>query len=99
MADILIRGIEMPDNVEGCEVILRIQPNGEVLDIHKIHIGITAIPLPKGHGNLIDINAPIRVAYYDGTIHETTPSRLLYKHSLLDLPKIIVPAEGDIEDS
>lgn len=54
MADVLIRGIEMPPNVEGCEVILRIQPNGEVLDIHKIHTGVTAIPLPERHGRLKD---------------------------------------------
>lgn len=57
MADVLIRGIEMPCDVEGCEVIIRIQPNGEVLDAHKIHIGATAIPLPEGHGRLIDADA------------------------------------------
>lgn len=57
MADILIRGIEMPDNVEGCEVIIRIQPNGEVLSAHKFHIGATAIPLPEGHGRLGDLDA------------------------------------------
>lgn len=55
MADILIRGIEMPDNVEGCEAIIRIQPNGEVLNAHKFHIGATAIPLPEGHGRLGDL--------------------------------------------
>lgn len=57
MADVLIRGIKMPCNVEGCEVIIRIQPNGEVLDAHKIHIGATAIPLPEEHGRCIDADA------------------------------------------
>lgn len=52
-----------------------------------------AISLPEGHGNLIDVNAPIRVVHHDGTVHKTTPSRLLCKHSLLDLPKVIVPAD------
>lgn len=96
MADILIRGIEMPTNKD---VTIRIDPNGEVY-VYGTYptLLLKAITLPEGHGNLIDINAPIRVAYYDGTIHETTPSRLLYKHSLLDLPKIVVPAEGGGED-
>lgn len=57
MVDVLIRGIEMPCNAEGCEVIIRIQPNGEVLDAHKIHIGATAIPLPDEYGRLGDLDA------------------------------------------
>lgn len=62
MADILIRGI--PYNIgidisEEYEVILRIQPNGDVLDAHKIHIGATALPLPEGHGGLYDRDALI----------------------------------------
>ena len=97
MADILIRGMDIPTNRD---VTIRIDPNGEVYvyDTYPTLL-LKAITLPEGHGNLIDINAPIRVTYYDGTIHETTPSRLLYKHSLLDLPKIIVQAEGDTGDS
>ena len=46
----------MPKNYEGCEVIIRIQPNGEVLDLHGFHIGATAIEVPP-HGDLIDRNA------------------------------------------
>ena len=56
MSGVYIKGIEMPANVEGCEVIIRIQPNGEVLDLHGFHIGATAIPVPD-HGRLIDADA------------------------------------------
>ena len=50
---VYIKGMEMPTNAEGCEVIIRIQPNGEVLDLHGFHIGATAIPVPD-HGDLIE---------------------------------------------
>jgi hypothetical protein len=35
---------------------------------------------------------------YDVIILQTTASQLLCEHSLLDLPKTIVPAEGGRED-
>ena len=59
---VYIKGIEMPKNYEGCEVIIRIQPNGEVLDLHGIHIGATAIPVPP-HGRLIDADEFLKRAF------------------------------------
>lgn len=56
MAGVYIKGIEMPGNAEGCETIIRIQPNGEALDLHGFHIGATAIHVPE-HGRLIDADA------------------------------------------
>ena len=53
MSGVFISGVEMPKNAEGCEVIIRIQPNGEVLDLHGFHIGATALHVPD-HGRLID---------------------------------------------
>lgn len=96
MADILIRGIEMPDNVEGCEVIIRIQPNGEVLNAHKFHIGATAIPLPEGHGRLGDLDAlmPDFVkARWEFFSDGDTFLRLLKN------APTIVPAEGGTDDA
>ena len=101
MADILIRGMEMPKTCGDCPLsALRMDCKLTGRDIshdwmkRKIPDWCPLVPLPEGHGRLIDADAPIRVASYDGTIHETTPSRILCKHSLLDLPKTIVPAEG-----
>jgi hypothetical protein len=95
MADIVIRGMEMPK--EGNWKTIRIYPDGTCAVPNWqgdcTFLPCIAIPLPEGHGNLIDVNAPIKVTHHDGTIHETTPSRLLCKHSMLDLPKIIIPAE------
>lgn len=53
---IYVRGIEMPINAEGCEVIIRIQPNGEVLNLHGFHLDAHAVPVPD-HGRLIDADA------------------------------------------
>lgn len=100
MADILIRGIEMPDNVEGCEVIIRIQPNGEVLNAHKFHIGATAIPLPEGHGDLIDRDAlkkrtPMVIDYSAGGFGTDGSIRPVrgYGDWQIDQAPTIVPAD------
>ena len=53
MSGIYIPKIHLPENAEGCEVIIRIQPDGEVLNLQKIHLGIKAVPVPD-HGRLID---------------------------------------------
>lgn len=48
---ILINGMEMP--IDGNETIIRIQPDGTVLDQYGHHLAITAIPVPP-HDALID---------------------------------------------
>lgn len=53
MSGIYIPKIHLPENAEGWEVIIRIQPDGEVLTLQKIHLGIKAVPVPD-HGRLID---------------------------------------------
>jgi len=73
MAGVYISGIEMPINVDGCEVIIRIQPDGEVLDLHGFHIGATAIPVPD-HSDLIERNAVLHTftPHMNRTLHYTT---------------------------
>ena len=99
MADILIRGMEMPEYCYDCPChngesgYCQLYKDGYLSCIER-PAKCPLVPLPEGHGRLIDADAPIRVACYDGTIHKTTASRLLCEHSLLDLPKTIVPAEG-----
>ena len=51
--NVLIKGMEMPK--EGNETIIRILPDGTVLDQYGHHIGITATPIPP-HGRLGDLN-------------------------------------------
>jgi hypothetical protein len=100
MADVIIRGMNMPKERS---LWLCIKTDGTVYNIKPGGIGTahavgTAVPLPEGHGRLIDADAPVRVVWSDGTIHSTTVSRLLCMHSLLGLPKTIVPAEGGNTD-
>lgn len=100
MADILIRGIEMPCNAEGCEVIIRIQPNGEVLDAHKIHIGATAIPLPEEYGRLIDADALIRDKSDEVTLwcgYEYQDHPVVFEEDIKNAPTI-VPAEREVDN-
>ena len=50
-----ISHLHLPTNNEGCELIIRIQPDGTVLDEHGIHLDAKAIEL-KPHGRLGDID-------------------------------------------
>lgn len=52
MSGIYIPNMKLPEG-EGSETIIRIQPDGEVLDLHKIHLCKQAIAVPD-HGRLID---------------------------------------------
>ena len=104
MADVLIRGIEMPCNAEGCEVIIRIQPNGEVLDAHKIHIGATAISLPEGHGRLGDLDALSESLAESATFKYNKRTSVTWAdafESMIDILEeadTIVPADGGMDN-
>lgn len=50
---VLIKGMKMPEN--GNETIIRIQPNGTILDQYGHHLIIKAVPVPP-HGRLIDVD-------------------------------------------
>lgn len=50
---VLITGVNMPSFGEGNELIVRVLPNGTVLDEHGIYLNAKAIPVPP-HGRLID---------------------------------------------
>lgn len=103
MADILIRGMKMPKNCLYCHFVSYDNDHCVVMDKDIPIYGAKPswcplVPLPEGHGRCIDADAPIRVVWNDGTIHSTTVSRLLCEHSLLDLPKTIVPAEEEVKE-
>jgi len=50
---IYISGLELPDEGFGNETIIRIQPDGTVLDQYGHYLGLNAIPVPKHNGPLI----------------------------------------------
>lgn len=103
MAGIYIPGIEMPKNEDGCEVIIRIQPNGEVFDAGKIHLGLTAIPVPD-HGRLVDADALITTFCEWGTRLERGRKLVITmceaKQAIVDIIEAaptIIPADREVQ--
>ena len=54
MSGLYLSGMEMPK--EGNETILRLMPDGTVLDQYGHHLALKAVPVPE-HGRLIDADA------------------------------------------
>lgn len=55
---IYLPNMEMPK--DGNETIIRIQPDGTVLDQYRHHLAITAVPV-QPHGRLIDADEFFRI--------------------------------------
>lgn len=110
MADILIRGLDMPRDAS---LWLLIRPDGKV---HKLKAGGkygepqqgVAVPLPEGHGRLIDADAIDRAFTdlrfnSDGTLNHwgDRPGWCMHGYEveklIADAPTI-VPAEGGGEE-
>jgi hypothetical protein len=100
MPDILIRGMEMPKSCDDCFLPLRYCPyamkeNGEC----------PILPLPEGHGDLIDRDAlkkrtPMVIDYSAGGFGTDGSIRPVrgYGDWQIDQAPTIVPAEGGAED-
>ena len=106
MADVLIRGMEMPTNRD---VTIRIDPNGEVYvyDTYPTLL-LRAVTLPEGHGRLIDVDALDRAFTdlrfnSDGTLNHwgDRPGWCMHGYEveklIADAPTI-VPAEGGTDN-
>lgn len=97
MADLIIKGVEMPKG-ETDYVELQIWGDGTVYKRRGLagkleQIGI-AVPLPEGHGRLIDADALAEsVQYAIGTKGGET-----FIIDLIDEAETIVPAEGGTDD-
>lgn len=61
---VLITGVNMPSFGEGNELIVRVLPNGAVLDKHGIYLNAKAVPVPP-HGRLIDADALRQSMYHE----------------------------------
>lgn len=72
MADIVIRGMEMPRS--GC-VVVNIHPDGTVYvnGVYPTKL-LSAVPLPEGHGRLVDAREVSEKAdkapWFDGDVSE-----------------------------
>lgn len=97
MADILIRGVPMP--VPDFHTTVIIMGNGDVFWYNE-KVG-TAVPLPEGHGDLIDRDAlkkrtPMVIDYSAGGFGTDGSIRPVrgYGDWQIDQAPTIVPAEG-----
>lgn len=100
MADILIRGIDMPKEYGRCVVIF---PDGRVTTEYGTQVIATAIPFPEGHGRLGDLDA-LRKAMYHEAFETDSPMQKwesgcwirykMFEKNLENAP-IIVPAGGE----
>lgn len=109
MAELIFRGVKNPANCSECffwsicpcladfddySAILDAVHDGNLVRHEKCPVS----PLPEGHGNLIDMDAPVQVKRWtDEATHETTVARLLSKFNIVGGPKIIIQPEGGIE--
>ena len=105
MADVLIRGMDMPKDGRRHTALLQFLEGGKcraIVEYSKSYDDrsvkvFEAVPIPEGHGRLIDADAMLSKYVQDVHglygIYDTTdlPEMLSYMPS-------IVPAEGGIED-
>lgn len=98
MADILIRGMEIPqwcsacacNSMHYCQVLKR--DVSEFLMTNKFPENCPLVPLPEKHGRLIDADALIK------RIDEACIDDSWWIESRIDEMQTIVPAEGGGED-
>lgn len=100
MADILIRGMEMPKMLVGEEsyVDIRIFSGGKVIMAsgkHPYYKEFDAVPLPEKHGRLGDFIKQLRTA--TGWRNASEHYALMRKAAdVIEALEVIIPAEGGI---
>lgn len=97
MADILIRGMEMPKEVPVWGAIF---PSGDVYVMDQNWKGFKAVPLPEGHGRLGDLDALYEVAKTRsmGLYGPCNYQCVVTGNDILKAPTI-VPAEGGADNA
>lgn len=95
---IIIYGMDMPQNGEGNELIVRVQPDGTVLNAQGIHLYAEAKEIPP-HGRLIDADALLENMKkvhdrwkVEGHYTPTTDDEIMTIHA-----PTIIEAEGESE--
>ena len=103
MADLLIRGMEMPNNCLDCK-IRRDWLTCPILDRYAMnnktnrHPDCPLAPLPEGHGRLIDADALLRDHPELADCDFIHPKYDLTLRELIEDAPTIVPAEGGTDD-
>ena len=111
MADILIRGVEMPEHCIDCPLMvdrydtdacaLQSQEANEAFESwDDMRRGCPLVPLPEGHGRLIDADAleDNAITYYATPIGEVGGVALVLRVSDVDAAETVIEAEGGGED-
>lgn len=90
MADILIRGMEMPATCWDCKLKVGFSACGRVTDhkgggfFYRVHNGNSRpdwcplVPLPEGHGRLIDGDELIKCVLNDPFMLQTEKNKAVY---------------------
>ena len=96
MADILIRGMELPKN-DPLRIVLN--PNGQLFVDHGVTFTeYEAIELPE-HGDLIDLDAVVNCQYYDDMYEEwsirTVTVRDVLYGCLEAMPPVVIPSNKE----
>ena len=97
--DLIIRGIEMPMPL--CKTELIVFPSGvvQVYDSRENYLGkAEAVPLPEGHGKIIDADAIWRNMPDDQAwVFQRGLASDLELFEILEAAEAIIPAEGGTE--
>lgn len=96
MADILIRGMEMPKDNNAISII--IFSNGKVSQAHdkKYAEYAEAVPLPEGHGDLVDVKELLNDK--EGLQLFKGDFRLAFDR-IIERANTVVPAEGGSDNA
>ena len=116
VSDILIRGMDMPNSCDGCPLVEEVENfygdtmskeciliyNGYISEAPKggRRLDCPLVPIPEGHGRLIDADALIRDKSSEATLwcgYEYQDHPIVFEEDILAAPTI-VPAEGGGED-
>ncbi len=103
MADILIRGMEMPKNCLYCHFVSYDNDRCVVIDKDIPIYGTKPswcplVPLPEGHGRLIDADTLIENHFSDEHRIALSPANKLWMRRIIKGEPTIIEAEGGTDD-
>lgn len=100
---VIVKGMEMPDNCEECQLMVdrwcygvKNQPG--TIYFHARPDWCPLRPLPEKHGDLVDIGQEVNIEYFDDMNQEWSWKAGTVADALVvceEFPTTIVEAEGD----
>lgn len=95
---VLIKGIEMPPDIEGAEVIIHIKPDGTVFDMRGVHLQAQAVEVPTPHGRLIDADELMKVVYSELSYGEEALWAMIFCDGFIGPAPTVIEAEEEQTD-